>query len=145
MRRSKILGGGALAALMVLATAGPALAKPLTEKQWRKQVRAICTQFGNEIGALDAELLEDYVKPTPEQAVAFVERAVPVFEEGIAAIDALEEPKALHADVTRFVRTAMKELDAVRDNPAIVFATEGNALPKSRKIGEKIGMKCNTG
>jgi hypothetical protein len=144
--RSKLLGGGALAALIVvLATAGPALAKPLTEKQWRRQANAICVQVGNEIGALDAELLEDYVRATPEQAAVFVGRAVPVFAEGIAAIDALDEPKALSADVKRLVRTTTKELRAVRDNPSILIETEGNALPKSGRISAALGIKCGTG
>jgi hypothetical protein len=142
MSRSKILAGGALAALMVIATAGSALAKALDEQQWRKQVAAICTQFRNEIGALDAELLVDYVQPTPEQAAVFVGRAVPVFETAIAAIDALEEPKALKAGVKRFVRTATKEVDALRGDPSIFIETEGNAIPKAQKIGRTLGIKC---
>lgn len=142
MNRSKIFGAGALAALMVLATAGPALAKPLTEKQWRKQAREICTQTGNEIGALDAEMLQDYVQPTPEQVAAFVERAVPVFEEGIGALVALEEPKALHADVKRLLRTATKELNALRDDPSILIETAGNAIPKTQKLSGELGIKC---
>ena len=129
---------------MVLATAAPALAKPLTEKQWRRQANAICTQVGNEIGALDAELLQDYVQSTPEQVAAFVERAVPVFSEGIAAIDALNEPRALHADVKRLVRTATKELDAVLDSPSILTETQGDALPKTGKISKKLGITCNS-
>jgi hypothetical protein len=145
MNRSKILSGGALVALMVIATAGPALAEPLTEKQWRKRASAICTQTGKKVGALDAELFQDYVQPTPEQAAAFVERAAPVFEEGIAAIDALKEPKALNADVKRLVRTATKELNALRDDPSILIATEGDALPKSSKISGDLGIKCTTG
>jgi hypothetical protein len=142
MRRSKILGGVSLAALMVLVAAGPALAKPLTERQWRRQANVICTQVGSEIGALDAELLEDYVQSTPDQVAAFVDRAVPVFEAAIAAVDALEEPKALRADVKRLVRAATKELDALRDDPSILTATQGDALPKTRKISEKLGLGC---
>jgi hypothetical protein len=92
---------------------------------------------------LDAELLVDYVEPTPERAAAFVGRAAPVFERAIDAIDALEEPKALKAGVKRFVRTATKELDALRDDPSIFVETEGNALPKSQKIGRKLGIECS--
>ena len=145
MKRSKILGGGALAALMVLATAAPALAKPLTEKQWQRQVGAICTQIGNEIGALDAEMLQDFVQPTPAQAAALVERAALVFEEGIAAIDALEEPKSMNADVRRFVRTATRELDALRNNPSSITESDGNVFPKSHKIRKQLGAKCEDG
>jgi hypothetical protein len=142
MRRSKVLGGGAVVVLMVLAAGEPGMAASLTEQQWRKQVGAICTEFGNEIGALDAELLVDYVQATPEQAAVFVGRAAPVFEHAIDAIDALREPEALKAGVHRFVRTATKELDALRDNPSILIKTEGNALPKSQKIGRTLGIKC---
>jgi hypothetical protein len=145
MNRSKTLGGGALVGLIVLATAGPAMAKTLTEKQWRMQANAICAQVANQIAALDADLLQDYVQPTPEQTATFVEQAVPVFNEGIVAIVALNEPEALHTDVKRLLRTATKELNALRDDPSILIETEGNAIPKTEKVAKELGIKCNTG
>jgi hypothetical protein len=144
-RGSKLAAAGVLVVLSVFAAASPALAKPLTEQQWRTRANAICTQSSNEIGALDAELLADYVKPTPEQASVFVGRAVPVFEKALAAIDALEEPKALSPNIKRLVRTATRELDALSDDPTILVATEGNALPKARKLSAALGIKCLAG
>jgi hypothetical protein len=142
---SKLAGVGALV-LTVAATAPPALAKSLTQKEWRKQATAICENFGTELGALDAELLVDYVTPTPEQAAVFVGRAVPVFEEAIAAIDALDEPKALSPTVNRLVRTATKELAGVRDNPSILIETDGsNVLPKTHRISKALRITCLDG
>jgi hypothetical protein len=142
MNRWKMLGSAALAALMVLATAGPALAKPLPEKQWRKRASAICKAETRKIGELDAALLLDYVEPTPEQAAAFVAQAVPVFEGLIAAIDALKEPKSLKQDVARLVATATEELDAVRADPSLVIELDGAVLPKAQKINDDLGIKC---
>jgi len=143
---SKLAGVGMLVMLTVCAAAGPALAKPLPEREWRKQAKGICTQVGTEIGALDAELLVDYVKPTPEQAAVFIGRAVPVFEEAIAAIDALDEPKAVSANVKRLVRTATKELAGVRANPSILIETDGsNLLPKTHRISEALDIGCLAG
>ena len=140
------MGVGALVVLMVAATATPALAKSLTEKEWRKQATAICADVGTEIGALDAELLVDYVKPTPEQAAVFIGRAVPVFDAAIAAIDALDEPKALSPTVKRLVRTATKELAVVRDNPSILIETDGsNVLPETHKISKALRITCLDG
>ena len=145
-RGSTLAGLGVLVVLMAFATAGPALAKPLTEKEWRKQATAICANVGTEIGALDAELLVDYVKPTPDQAAIFIRRAVPVFEQAIAAIDALDEPKALSPTVKRLVRTATRELAGVRDNPSILIETDGsNVLPKTHKISKALRITCLDG
>jgi hypothetical protein len=85
------------------------------------------------------------VPSTPEQVAEFVQRAVPVFEEAIAAIDALEEPKALRPEMKRLVRASTKELDALRDDPSILTATEGDALPMTGTISARLRISCTQG
>jgi hypothetical protein len=130
-----------VAALVVLGTAS-AYAKPLSEKNWRKQASAICNRTNRDIGAIDAEVFVDYTEPTPEQLSSFLDQALPVFDRAVAAIDALDEPKALKRDVKRLVAAATAELEALRTNPQLLIETEGNAIPRTTKISRKLRITC---
>jgi hypothetical protein len=131
----------AVAALFAMGstTAG---AKPLSEKHWRRQASAVCNRSNRDIGAIDAEVFVDYTDPTPEQLSSFLAQALPVFDEAVAAIEALDEPKTLKPDVKRLIAAATAELDALRANPQLLVETEGNPLPRTTKISRKLRITC---
>lgn len=135
-----IVGAGALILFIVFATSGPALAKPLSDQQWRKQVKAICTQFHTdrlvvlpESGLAVTEL---------EDAQQYVDQAVPLYEELITSIDSLREPKARAKNVKSFVSALTAAIATITDTPLAAFSAFEDHFAKANSAGKKLSRSC---
>ena len=139
--RIKLLVAASCVAAVVLSTS-VAFAKPLSEQQWRKQANVFCKQNNKDMNALESTAfagLGPNDQPTPEQLAAFTEQAVPAIEQTIAAIDALNEPKALKKDVKKLVALGYEAVAGMRTNPG----PENDAqFAKVNKIGKRLGLVC---
>jgi len=139
--RIKLLVAASCVAAVMLSTS-VAFAKPLSEQQWRKQANVFCKQNNKEMNALSSVAfagLGPNDQPTAEQLAAFTEQAVPAIEQTIAAIDALNEPKALKKDVKKLVALGYEAVAGMRTNPG----PENDAqFAKVNKIGKRLGLVC---
>jgi len=139
--RIKLLVAASCVAAVMLSTS-VAFAKPLSEQQWRKQANVFCKQNNKEMNALSSVAfagLGPNDQPTAEQLAAFTEQAVPAIEQTIAAIDALNEPKALTKDVKKLVALGYEAVAGMRTNPG----PENDAqFAKVNKIGKRLGLVC---
>jgi hypothetical protein len=125
----------------VVALSGIAAAAPLSKKEWVKQGNAVCKSVndGVETAAQSAFAgLGKNDKPSDAQFAAFAAAALPIFKDGVAQIDALEEPKALTAGVKKFTTAVSDAVAKVEADPTIL---NGDPFKKVDKIAKKIGLK----
>jgi hypothetical protein len=143
MSRIKLFVGVSIAAAIVLSTS-VALAKPLSEQQWRKQANSVCKQANKDLDAIGNETfagLGENEEPSAEQQAAFAAQFVPVIEEALTAIGALKEPNALKDDVKKFESAVSETIAAIEADPSLLV---GNTDPfaKVDKIARRIGLKA---
>jgi hypothetical protein len=142
VNRFKLLVAGLCVAAVVLSTS-VAFAKPLSEKQWRKQANVICKQSNEDLSTISDEVLAGLGQndqPTVEQMAAFVEQAAPSIEQTIASIDALKEPKALKKDVKKWLAAATEANTTWQEDPAT--ALDDDLFGPANKIGKRLGVVC---
>ena len=142
---------GAAAALVVavvVLSAGVALAAPLSESQWKKQANALCKQVNKQLGPIQQEVfagLGENEQPSPEQFSAYLAQSLPVIEDGVASIDALDEPKSLKSGVKKFEAAVNDALATVQDDPNAAFTGNKDPFTKANKVAKKIGLKACAG
>ena len=142
MSRSKVVVLLSIVAAVVVTTT-VAVAKPLSEQQWRKQADAVCKQVGrdlDEIGSQVGPNLGPNELPSAEQFGAFMEQAGPVFEQAIADIDALDEPKALKKDVKKFEVATAAVVVRLQADPSLLGGSS-DPFAKATKIAKRLGLK----
>ena len=142
MNRSKVLVGGALVATFAL-QAGVAFAKPLSPKQWKKQGNAICKATNVQITAIQDEVfagVAENAKPTDEQIQAFVTQLVPVIEDAVSSIVALDEPAKLRKGVQRFAAAVDDTLTTIETDPSAAFLGSEDPFTGPNKVARKLGL-----
>ena len=143
MSQIKVFVAGALVAAAVVVGTSVAFAKPLSERQWRQQADAVCKQVGkdlNELGSQVAPELGQNDQPSVEQFAAFMDQAGPVFEQALAAIDDLNEPKALKKDVKKFEVATAAAVIRLQADPSLL-AGSADPFAKANKIARRLGLK----
>jgi hypothetical protein len=141
--RIKMLVAGALVVAAVVVGTSAAFAKPLSERQWRQQADAVCKQVGkdlDELGSQVAPELGQNDQPSVEQFAAFMDQAGPVFEQALAAIDDLNEPKALKKDVKKFEVATAAAVIRLQADPSLL-AGSADPFAKANKIARRLGLK----
>ena len=139
---------GAAAALVVavvVLSAGVALAAPLSESQWKKQANALCKQVNKQLGPIQQEVfagLGENEQPSPEQFSAYLAQSLPVIEDGVASIDALNEPKSLKRGVKKFKVAVADTLATIEADPVAVLSGNNDPFAKADKAALKIGLKA---
>jgi hypothetical protein len=131
----------AVTIVAVLALSAIAAAAPLSKKEWLKQGNAVCKSVNDGVEAAAGSAfagLGKKDKPTDAQFAAFAAAAIPVFKDGVAKIDALEEPTSLTAGVTKFTTAVSDVVAKVEADPTIL---SGDPFKKVDKIARKIGLK----
>jgi hypothetical protein len=83
----------------------------LSEEEFRTQANAICAEYNQKIGDLGSP-------PSPEEIPGYVDQVIPLVEDGLAELRALNPPAELEQDY-----------DAMLDETA-------EALPAARALGE---------
>jgi hypothetical protein len=146
---NRIRGAAAASVVAVVAvvtlTTGVAMAAPLTESQWKKQANALCKQANKEIEPIEQEAfagLGEDEQPSPEQFVAFAALFVPVIEDALASIDALNEPKSLRSGVKKFTVAVTEALTTIEADPEGIFSGDTDPFAKADKAARKIGLKA---
>ena len=142
MGRSKVLVGGALVAILAL-QAGAAFAKPLTPKQWKKQGNAICKGVNKELDAIGNENFADVPDgsdPTDAQFQAWVVQFVPVIQDAVSSIVALDEPAKFRKSVKQFAAAIDDTLTTIEADPSAVFAGNKDPFAGPNKIARKLGL-----
>jgi len=142
----RIRGAAAASVVAVVTlTAGVALAAPLTESQWKKQANALCKQLNKQLEPIQQEFFAGLGKdeqPSPEQFSAYLEQSVPVIEDGVASIDALNEPKSLKSGVKKFKVAVADTLATIEADPVAVLSGNNDPFAKADKIARKLGLKA---
>jgi flagellar hook-length control protein FliK len=79
----------------------------LSEEEFREQANAICEEYDQKIAALGS--------PTsPEDIPAFVEKGIPLIEQGLAELRDLNPPEELQEDYDRMLDETEKAIPAAR-------------------------------
>lgn len=125
---------------IVFAISGPALAKSLSDQQWRQQVKAICTQFHTDRLAILPP--SGLAVTKPEDALRYVDQAVPLYEELITSIDSLREPKARAKNVKSFVSALTAAIETITDTPLAAFSAFEDPFAKANSAGKKLSRSC---
>lgn len=142
----RIRGTAAVSVIaVVVLSAGLAFAAPLSESQWKKQANALCRQVNQELGPIQAEIfggLGENDRPSPEQITAYVAQSVPVIEDAVASIDALNEPKSLKRGVKKFKVAVADTLATIEADPVTVLNGDTDPFTNANKAARKIGLKA---
>ena len=135
---------GALTILAGLSTMGPAQAKPLSDRQWRKQATAACQQFHEDrLDILPASGLS--VAGHPDQARSYVDQAVPLYESLITSIDDLDEPKARKKKVKAFVAAFTEAVATIEENPLAAFSAFDDPFADANRAAKALRLAACTG
>ena len=103
----------------------------------------MCKQVGkdlDELGSQVAPELGQNDQPSVEQFAAFMDQAGPVFEQALAAIDDLNEPKALKKDVKKFEVATAAAVIRLQADPSLL-AGSADPFAKANKIARRLGLK----
>jgi len=134
---------GALGFCLVLALCGSALAEPLSDKKWRQAAKSACDEFHEERAAILPE--SGLAVTTREQALPYVEAAVPLYEGLIDSIDSLEEPKARRKKVKKFLAALKSAVASIEDNPLAAFSAFEDPFAKANRVAKKLRLQSCSG
>lgn len=128
----------------VVLSASVAFAAPLSEKEWKQQGNAICEQINTELetagDAAFAGLGEDG-EPTEAQMQAFAAQFTQVINDGVASIQALEEPASFKKNVKKFAAAVKVVLTKIEADPTVIFNEKSDPFAKVDKVARKLGLK----
>jgi len=143
MSRRNVVCTGVLAILVVGAVSGAALAKPLSDQKWRKAASSVCEQFHSDRTAILPASGLNVV--TPQQALPYVEEAVPLYEGLITSIDALDEPKARKKQVKAFLGALTESVATIEANPLAAFSAFDDPFDKANRAAKKLRLEACRG
>jgi hypothetical protein len=127
---------------VVLGSASAAFAKPLTETQWKKKGNAICKDINKQLSSIGNEVFADLgptEQPTDAQLSDFVEQVLPVVEDGIAAINKLDEPKPVKKALKKFNSEVGKLIVKLDTDPSVLLANE-DPFKSVNKAARGVGL-----
>jgi hypothetical protein len=138
--------GLASAAFAGIAGAGSTLSK----KEYLKEGNTICKAANVELNAIFDEVFADFDENdvlTDEQAQDLADRVVPIFDQALDDIDALEGPAALDKKVGKVLDEYRSITAEVQADPSIAFSPDSpDPFVEVDKKAKKIGLKaCGQG
>jgi hypothetical protein len=144
LRTRVALGTIALAALLA-GCGGDGSDDRLSEEEFRSQANAICADFNEKLNAVPAP-------ESPEDIPEFVDRGIPLVEQGLAELRALNPPEELQEDYDAMLDEIAKQIPAGRalgeaaadEDPAAVqeAIAEGNrASQASDRLATQLGIE----
>src|SRR5688572_9070676 len=134
---------GALSLSLVLTLAGTGFAKPLSDKKWRQAAKSACEEFHEDRTAILPE--SGLAVTTREQALPYVEAAVPLYDGLIESIEALEEPKARRKKVNKFLTALKSAVAAIEENPLAAFSAFEDPFAKANRAAKKLRLSSCSG
>jgi hypothetical protein len=144
LRTRVALGTIALAAILS-ACGGDGSDDRLSEQEFRAQANAICAEYNEKFTAVPTP-------ESPEDIPEFVERGVPLIEQGLTELRALNPPEELQQDYDAMLDEIAKQIPAGRalgeaaanEDPAAVqeaIAQGNRASEASDRLATQLGLE----
>jgi hypothetical protein len=142
--RTRLIASLAVALVATTAACGGGEDGRLSQEEFKKQANAICDKYDSRIQALEAP-------SSPEEVSGFVDRVIPLLQEGISELRALKPPAEAEGDYDRMLDETAKAVpaarqlaDAAKENDAAAvqeaLAAARNADQASDAIATKLGL-----
>jgi hypothetical protein len=142
--RTRLIASLAVALVATTAACGGGGSDRLSQEEFKKQANAICDKYDSRIQALEAP-------SSPEEVSGFVDRVIPLLQEGISELRALKPPAEAEGDYDRMLDETAKAVpaarqlaDAAKENDAAAvqeaLAAARNADQASDAIATKLGL-----
>lgn len=138
MRRRKLIGTGVVAILVVGVVSSVALAKPLSDQKWRRAANSLCEQLHADREAILPASGLSVV--TPEQALPYIEEAVPLYASLVASVDSLDEPRARRKQVRAFLAALTDAVTTIEDNPLAAFSAFDDPFEPANRAARKLRL-----
>jgi hypothetical protein len=120
----------AVVAAVVAGCGGDGGSDRLSTAEFRQQANAICGEFDAKIAAIGA--------PTsPEDIPEFVEKGIPLIQQGLAELRALNPPEELEADYNRMLDETAKAIPAARKLADAAAKQDAAAVQEALQEGEE--------
>jgi hypothetical protein len=123
-------GLAAVLALLGAACGGGDDGDRLSEEEFRTQANAICEEY-------DAKIAEIGSPESPEDIPEFVEQGIPVIEEGLAELRALNPPAELEEDYNAMLDETEKAIPAARDLSEAAAEGDAEAVQEAIEQGQR--------
>jgi hypothetical protein len=144
---ARSLTSAALAACVLVllsACGGDGSGDRLSEEEFREQANAICAEYDEKIDAIETP-------GSPEDIAGYVEQVIPVVEDGLAELRALNPPEELEEDYETMLDEREKAIPAARalseaaveEDPAAVedaIAQGQEADEASDRVATELGL-----
>jgi hypothetical protein len=127
--RACLIGLLAVVALSVLAAGcGGGGDNRLSKEDFQQQANAICKRYDEKIAAIGTP-------SSPADIPAFVEKGIPLIQQGIAELRALRPPADLQADYDRMLDETAKAIPAARKLADAAAKNDAAAVQEALKEG----------
>ena len=118
------------AAVLAACGGGDASSERLSEEEFREQANAICTDYNEQIVDLGSPA-------SPEDIPDFVERGIPIIEEGIAKLRELNPPEELADDYDRMLDETEKTIPVARQLSKAAADEDAEAVQEAISLGQE--------
>jgi hypothetical protein len=132
MTRRRAVGlalGGALAALLAVGCGGGDGSDRLSTDEFRQQANAICERFDAKISAIGSP-------SSPDDIPEFVEKGIPLIQQGLAELRALNPPEEFEEDYDRMLDVTAQAIPAARDLADAAAKQDAEAVQAALQAGE---------
>jgi ABC-type glycerol-3-phosphate transport system substrate-binding protein len=118
------------AAVLAACGGGDASSERLSEEEFREQANAICTDYNEQIADLGS--------PTsPEDIPDYVERGIPIIQEGIAKLRELNPPEDMADDYDRMLDETEKTIPVARQLSEAAADEDAEAVQEAISLGQE--------
>jgi hypothetical protein len=118
------------AAVLAACGGGDGSGERLSEEEFREQANAICTDYNEQIAGLGS--------PTsPEDIPDYVERGIPIIEEGIAELRELNPPEEMADDFDKMLDETEKAIPAARQLSEAAADQDAEAVQEAISLGQE--------
>ena len=118
------------AAVLAACGGGDGSGERLSEEEFREQANAICADYNEQIADLGT--------PTsPADIPDYVERGIPIIEEGIAKLRELNPPEELADDYDRMLDETEKAIPAARQLSEAAADQDAEAVQEAISLGQE--------
>ncbi|MDQ5894654.1 MAG: hypothetical protein QG596_915 [Actinomycetota bacterium] len=112
----------------------------LTNSELIAQANEICVKYTDEVSTAAEEAFGDQQPPNAELAVFITDEVVPLYEDQIAELRALEPSEDDSAAYTEMLDTLETELQAVAEDPEAAAASD-NPFPDATAKADEFGLE----
>jgi hypothetical protein len=120
--------GGALAALLAVGCGGGDDDR-LSTDEFRQRANGICERYDAKIAAIGSP-------STPDDIPEFVEKGIPLIQQGLAELRALNPPEEFEEDYNRMLDVTAQAIPAARDLADAAAKQDAEAVQAALQAGE---------